>query len=552
MKYIILIIFFFTMLINSGAQERNKKATLILYNGKIITMTKDIPQAEAIAVSNNKIIYVGSNAEALKMKDVRSALIDLKGATVLPGLTDAHMHLISLGQSLVKLNVTGTASKDEVIKKVKEEAMKLIPGKWLTGEGWDQNDWPVKEFPDRKDLDEITKNNPVYLTRIDGHAAWVNSKALEMAHISETSKDPAGGKILKEPKSNKPTGILIDNAIEAVSKLIPPPTKDEIKNYVLKAMKHCVENGLTMVHDAGASVNDVKIYKELLDENKFLIRLYVMLSDDKETLDYYFAKGPEIGLKDDMLTIRAIKLYADGAMGSRGALFFEPYNDDPGNKGLAMIEESKLKELSNKAAGSGWQLCTHAIGDKAIFMTLNAYGEALKGHNDARFRIEHAQAVRLTDLDMFAKFNIIAAMQPIHATSDMYWAEKRIGPDRIKGAYAWRSFLNKNVVVAGGSDAPVESINPLLGIYAAVSRKDLKGYPEKGWYPEQKLTITEAIKIFTETPAYASFIEKSKGIIKEGYWADFTVLDKDITMLPASEIPNTKIIHTIVNGKIVY
>jgi predicted amidohydrolase YtcJ len=537
---------------NLGAKDTEVPATLILYNGNIITMVQQQPKAEAIVISKNAIIYVGSNDEALTMKNEKTKLIDLKDATVLPGLSDAHMHLISLGESLIQLNFAGTTSKEEIIAKVKERIAKLPSGKWLIGRGWDQNDWQIKEFPHYKDLDAVSPRNPVYLRRIDGHAAWINSRAMELAHINEQSKDPAGGSILREAGTNKPTGVLIDNAMDLVGKIIPSPTKDEIKNYVIGGMKHCAKDGLTMVHDAGASLTDINIYKELLDEDKLPIRLYVMIDDTPETLKYYFARKPEIGLKDSMLTIRAIKTYADGAMGSRGALFFKPYDDDSGNSGLAMNSQDRMEELSGKAFAKGWQLCTHAIGDKAVYMTLQAYGKALKGHNDARFRIEHAQVVRPDDIELFTQFDILASMQPVHATSDMYWAEKRIGAERIKGAYAWRNLLNQHVIIAAGSDAPVEDINPLLGIYAAVTRKDLQGFPEKGWYPEQTLSIMEAIKIFTETPAYAAFMEKNKGFIKKGYLADITVLDKDISTLPPEEIPKTKVIHTIVNGKIVY
>jgi len=534
------------------AEKTMNKATLILINGKVITMEEEKPKAEAVVISNNKIMLVGSNEDALKHRWKGARIVDLKGATVIPGLSDSHVHLIGLGKKLSQLNLVGTTSKEEILRKVKEEIKKLKEGEWLIARGWDQNDWEIKEFPTAEDLDRVSKEVPMYLTRIDGHAAWVNSKALNLAKIDQNTPDPSGGKILREDGSGKPTGILIDNAMDLVSKLIPKPNKQQLIDYVNKAMKQCVENGLTMVHEAGANLEEIELYKDLYRKKKLLLRIYVMISDEKKTLDYYLNRKPEGNLDDYYLIIRGIKLFADGAMGSRGAAFFEPYNDDPNNTGLILISKEKLAEIGKKALKNGWQVAVHAIGDKANNLVLETYSGILPKDNQARFRIEHAQVVRKEDIRLFYDYNIIASMQPIHATSDMYWAENRIGPKRIKNAYAWRDFLNNGVIIAGGSDAPVEEINPFLSIYAAVSRKDLKGFPEKGWYPEQNLNIWEALRIFTVNPSYAAFMEDIKGRIKAGYLADLTVIDKDIAEAAIDDIPKIRVLMTIVNGKVVY
>lgn len=526
-------------------------AELVIYNANVVTFDEEQERAEAIVVRGGKIEYVGSNEAALMYVDKTTKMMDLKGATVLPGFIDSHMHLTSLGASLSKLNLVGTTSKQQILGLIGEEAKKLKENEWLLGRGWDQNDWDVKEFPTARDLDSVVKDKPVCLTRIDGHAIWVNSKAMELAKIDDKTAAPEGGRIIRDKRSNKPTGIFIDNAEELITRAIPRVSKEQLRINVLKGMEECVRNGLTMVNDAGAVLDEIEIYKELKEQNKLMLRLYVMISDDDNTLKYYKGKGPELGTKDYMLMIRAIKLYADGAMGSSGAAFFEPYVDDPSNKGLFLIRKERLDNMVKLADSDNWQLCTHAIGDRAIYLTLDAYAKG-KRTKEARHRIEHAQVVRLADIVLFAKYNIIASMQPIHATSDMYWAEDRVGKERLKGAYAWRSFINGGVRVAGGSDAPVESVNPLLGIYASVTRKDLKGYPQGGWMPDQKLNIMEAVKLYTKDAAYASFMEKIKGVIKKGYLADFTILDKDITTIEFRQIPKIKVLNTIVGGKIVY
>ncbi len=551
-KLFLIFTFFFLTIPIFGANRMINKATLILINGKVITMDEKNLKAEGVVISDNKIMYVGSNEDALRYRWGGATVIDLKGATVIPGLSDAHVHLVSLGKNLSQLNLVGTTSKEEILRKAKEAIKKLKEGEWLIGRGWDQNDWEVKEFPTAEDLDKVSKEVPIFLIRIDGHAAWVNTKALNLANINENTPNPTGGKILREEGSRKPTGVLIDNAMDIVSKLIPKANKQQLIDYVNKAMKQCVEKGLTMVHEAGANLEEIQLYKNLYEEKKLLLRIYVMISDDKRTLDYYLKRKQESTLDDYYLIVRGVKLFADGAMGSRGAAFFEPYNDDPNNSGLMLISEERLTEIGKKALKNGWQIAVHAIGDKANNLVLKAYSEILPKNNQARFRIEHAQVVREEDIRLFSDYNIIASMQPIHATSDMYWAEDRIGPKRIRNAYAWRNFLNKGVIIAGGSDAPVEEINPFLGIYAAVSRKDLKGFPERGWYPEQSLNIWEALRIFTINPAYAAFMEDIKGRIKAGYLADLTVIDKDITDVAAEEIPKIKVLMTIVNGKIVW
>lgn len=549
--FMMVIIIISSILIVIAQPEVGDEVELVIYNANVVTLDNERERAEAIVVEGGKIKYVGNNEVALKYVGKGTKLMDVKGATVLPGFVDSHMHLTSLGASLSRLDLVGTRSKQQILELVQEEAKKLRENEWLLGRGWDQNDWDDKEFPTASDLDSVVKDKPVCLTRIDGHAIWVNSKAMELAKINEKTADPDGGRIVRDKRSNKPIGVFIDRAEELITRAIPAVSEEQLKKNILKGMVECVKNGLTMVNDAGAVLDEIKIYKELKEQNKLMLRLYVMISDDKNTLRHYRDKGPELGKKDHMLMIKAIKLYADGAMGSRGAAFFEPYNDDASNKGLLLITKDRLDKMVRLADSDNWQLCTHAIGDKAIYHTLEAYAKG-KGTKEARHRIEHAQVVRLAAIAMFKKYNIIASMQPIHATSDMYWAEDRIGKGRLKGAYAWRSFIDAGVIVAGGSDAPVESVNPLLGIYAAVTRKDLQGYPESGWMPEQKLNIIEAIELYTKNAAYASFMENIKGVIKKGYLADFTILDKDITKIEFEQIPKTKVLNTIVGGKVVY
>jgi len=542
--------FLFIMLIGCAA----KKADLIFKNANIITMDEKNPRAQAIAIRGDKILAVGSNQQIERFRGKGTEVLDLEGKTVVPGLIDAHMHLISLGKSLSILNFVGTSSLDEILKMVKGRVEKVKPGEWILGRGWDQNDWPIKEFPTRWDLDKVAPQNPVYLTRICGHMVWVNSKVLEMAGITKETKAPEGGKVIYDPSTGEPTGVFVDQAIDLVERVLPPPTYQQKKEYAKRAIQECLRVGLTEVHDASVDLEMVKIYKELLREGNLPLRLYLMLRGPGREVEAYLEKGPEIGLGDHRLTIRAIKLFADGSLGSRGAALLEPYSDDPGNRGLITINPDTAYGIMVRALERGFQVCTHAIGDSANRMVLNLIEKALKEHpkKDHRFRIEHAQVIAPEDIPRFAQLGVIPSMQPIHCTSDMYWAEERLGPERVKGAYAWRSLLDTGVRIPGGSDAPVESVNPLWGIYAAVTRQDHKGWPEGGWHPEQKVSREEALRMFTLDAAYGAFEEKIKGSLEKGKLADLTVLSKDIMTVPAPEILQTEVLMTVVGGRIVF
>jgi len=422
----------------------------------------------------------------------------------------------------------------------------------VTGRGWDQNDWERKSFPTWKDL-EGTESNPVFLERIDGHAAWLNAKALEECGIGPSTADPPGGRILRDARG-RPTGVLVDEAVELAARAIPEPSFDEQLARLQEAISLCNRYGLTGVHDAGVDSLGLELYRRLYREGKLDLRVYAMLSvEDRGFLKKNLALGPgeECG---GLLSIRAVKLFADGALGSRGAALIEPYSDDPGNRGLLVTPPDELRSLVREVMAAGFQPCIHAIGDRGNRLALDAIEEAVKatGRSDLRPRIEHAQVVAPADFDRFAELGVIASMQPTHATSDMPWAERRLGPERIKGAYAWRKLMDRGVHLALGSDFPVEKVDPMLGIYAAVTRQDLEGNPPGGWYPQERMTREEAIRGFTWEAAYASFAQDRRGSLEVGKDADLTVLDGDPFEVPASEIPKIQVLYTIVAGRIVY
>jgi len=558
-KGLVLIVSFlavgFLFSLSSCKEKLNPPADLVLLNGNIITVNDANPKAEAVAVMGSRIIKVGRNEEVRRFIGKGTKVIDLAGKTVVPGLIDAHLHFMSYGNTKRMLDLVGTESKEAILKMVAEKVKTTPPNKWIRGRGWDQNDWPKRErkFPNRYDLDRVAPKNPVLLTRIDGHAAWVNSVVIKMAGVTRNTPDPPGGKILRDEKG-EPTGVFVDSAMGLVERLVPPLTYEDKKENALIAMRECLAFGLTSAHDPGIGLEEIRAYKELIDSGRFDFRIYAMITGFSKAAEHYLKIGPEVGYGGNRLTVRSFKLFADGALGSRGALFFKPYNDDPGNCGLLTFDPEKAYDLMVKALRAGFQVCTHAIGMKGNAITLDLYERAFKTVKvkDPRFRIEHAQIVRAEDIPRFAKWGIIASMQPTHATSDMYWAEKRVGPDRLRYAYAWRSFLDAGVIVAGGSDAPVESPNPLWGIYAAVTRKDHKGWPPGGWHPEQCVSRMEALKMFTINAAYAAFEEKIRGSIEKGKLADFTILDKDIMSVPEDELWKVKALATIVGGKVVY
>lgn len=521
-------------------------ADLVVRGGHVYTVNPAHPTASAVAVKEGRILAVGDALQ--QFIGPATKVIDLQGATVIPGLIDSHAHMAGLGEGLEILDLREANSMENVLKQVRQAVAKAKPGEWIRGRGWDQTRWPGKEFPDRNYLNEAAPNHPVYLVRVDGHAAWANAKALGMAGVDEKTQAPRGGKILRNP-AGQITGILIDRAQSLVFRQIPPPTQQQVERRLKVAAEECARLGLTTIHDAGVGASIIAAYRTLEKRGELPVRAYLMIGGEGDLWKHYLANGPEIG---DRITVRAIKLAADGALGSRGAAMIEDYADDTGNRGLSLLQQEDILRVSKAAAAKGFQVCTHAIGDLANRMTLKAYGEALGGVNDKRFRVEHAQIIHPDDFPLFKQFSIIASIQATHATSDMRWAEDRIGEKRARGAYAWRTFLDTGVRIANGSDFPVEHPNPLLGFYASITRQDINGWPEGGWFPNQRLTREEALKSFTLDGAYAAFEEPQKGSLEVGKLADFLVLSKNIMEVPPKEIASTTVWMTFLGGKLVH
>ena len=500
-----------------------------------------------VLVNDGKIVAVDTLA-SLRAAHPGARVVDYGDATILPGLTDAHGHLYGLGLSLDTVPLYA-ASVDEVVARVKERAARAAPGDWILGRGWDQNRWPGKQFPMASVLDAAVPDHPVWLRRVDGHAGWANGAAMRAAGVTAATKDPEGGRIIRDANGN-PTGVFVDAAEALIDSKTPPPSFALRKQRVLAAAQTIAKNGLTEMHDAGADGATILAVRELIDEKRFPIRVYVMVGDDARLLDTWFRQGPLIDY-GGRLTVRSVKLYADGALGSRGAALLAPYNDDSGNVGLLVSRPEHLLDVARHARAAKFQVNTHAIGDRGVRNVLDAY-EGAGATPAERFRIEHYQVVARPDFARTARDGFIASMQPTHATSDMPWAEARLGPDRVKGAYAWRTLLNSGARLALGSDFPVEDVNPFFGLYSAVTRQDQNGNPPGGWTPEQRLTLAEAIRGFTLDAAYAAFEEGSRGTIEAGKLADFTVVEGDFFSTPVSELFKTKVKTTVVGGLVVY
>ncbi len=530
---------------------------LVLVNGTIYTVNENKPTAKALAISNGKITAIGRTDKILAGAGAGTRVVDLQGKTVVPGFIDAHGHLMGLGFSLQRLNFSGAKNYREVIDAVAAKAGSVPKGDWILGRGWDQNEWPSRSLPMHAPLSRSSPDHPVALTRIDGHALLVNRKAMEIAGIDRDSADPPGGRILHDDQG-EPTGVLLDRARGLVSRHIPPESVQARREAVSLAIRECLKYGLTSVHDAGVSGADIDLYKAMIDENAFDLHVYAMIrATNASTINRYFRSGPLIDY-GGKLTVRSVKAMMDGALGSRGAALFEPYSDDPGNSGLLIMKMEELRDLTLRALAAGFQVSTHAIGDKANHEALDAYQAALrtpylkKKARDARLRIEHAQVVALKDIPRFAELGVIPSMQATHATSDMGWVRDRLGGDRVAGSYAWRRFLNSGSRIANGSDFPVESPNPLWGFYAAVTRQNHDGTPAGGWRPGQLMTRLETLKSFTLDAAYAAFEEGAKGSIEVGKIADIVVLSADIMKIEAAQILSTRVTMTILGGKIVY
>ena len=532
-----------------------EKADVVYMNGNVYTVDEKNPKASALAIKDGRFLYVGSDVGVKTYVGKKTQVVDLKSKTVLPGLIDSHMHFSAIGELKKKLDVYWKP-KEEILELVSRAYQKARKGEWIEGFGWNQEVWTPPVFPTKQDLDNIAPDLPVYLERTDGHAAWVNSKALEMAGIVKKTPNPEGGEIIKDVKGD-PTGILTDTAANLVSRYIPALGKEKMLEALELAQEELLSNGITSGQDAGCDLEMPALLKHLYASGKLYLRLYVRLLIPQGSTtpgDEVYAKGRQIGLYENRLTIRGIKVFVDGALGSRGALMLEPYSDRAGYVGNQIVSEERLYALVKSAREAGLQVSVHAIGDGANRMALNVYERVLKEQPDPdhRFRIEHAQVVGLEDIPRFARLGVIPSMQTVHATSDMNMAEKRIGPSRIKGAYAWRKLLNSGSILANGTDAPVELINPFHGLYAAVTRKDRNGLPKGGWYPEERMTREEALKSYTIWAAYAAFEEKVKGSIEAGKLGDFVVIDKDYFACGESEIKDSRVLQTVLGGKVVY
>ena len=533
---------FLTMI---SCNPKKIKTDLIIYNATIYTVDHDFSTASSIVIDNGKIIAVGEDNDLL-IKYTAEAMIDAEGHYIYPGFFDAHCHFLSYGFSrLQRADLVGTKSYEEVLDRVRAHAEKN-DAEWIEGRGWDQNDWEEKSFPDREALDKLYPDRPVLLTRIDGHAALVNGEALRRAGI-HAETEVVGGEVRLE--NGKPSGILIDNAIELVSEIIPENDVKSKSAALKKAQEDCFAVGLTTVMDAGLEVKDILLIDSLHSNGLLKMKINAMLSAMDSTYIDILKKG---GIKTDHLHVNSIKLYADGALGSRGACMIAPYSDDPGNYGLIMYHEDFYREVLENALNYDFQVNTHAIGDSGNRYILDLYAEYLKGPNDRRWRVEHAQIVHPDDFNKFGEFNIIPSIQSTHCTSDMYWADERVGPERIKGAYAWQHLLAQNGWLANGTDFPIENISPLYTFYAAVSRKDLEGYPEGGFQVDEALSREEALRSMTIWAAKGAFEENEKGSLEEGKAADMVVLDKDLMKIPEHEIPGIKVLSTYVNGQLVY
>jgi predicted amidohydrolase YtcJ len=531
---------------------QQQPADLIVLNAKVYTADVNRPVAEAFAVRAGRIAFVGSARGALALAGPRTERLDLEGRTVIPGMVDAHAHLLGLGQALRTVDLVGTRSYDEVIARVVERAKTARPGEWIRGRGWDQNDWADTRFPTHQALSRAVPNNPVYLTRVDGHAALVNAKALELAQVTAATPDPAGGRFIRD-SAGKPTGVLVDGAQGVVGRVIPAASRAELREETLAAIAEANRWGLTGIHDAGVGAEGIAVYQDLAREGRYSLRNYVMIRGDDSALDTFLKRGPQLALFD-RLWIRSIKLWADGALGSRGAALLEPYADDPGNNGLITTSAERIKSVAVQALKAGFQLNVHAIGDRANRMVLDQFEAAFKEVPvaDHRFRIEHAQILRYQDIPRFAQLDVIPSMQGSHQTSDMYWVPNRLGWARAQGAYAWRSLLNTGVIIPNGSDFPVEAVNPLISFHSFVTRQDADNFPPGGWFPEQRTTRQEALWSITLWPAYAAFMENESGTLTAGKYADFVVLDRDIMTVAAEDILKTAVVMTVLGGHAVY
>ncbi|MDQ2658251.1 MAG: amidohydrolase [Bacteroidota bacterium] len=555
-----------SLLLLTACVSRQEPADLIVVGGRIYTVTDRQPVVEGVAVRNGKIVFAGTEEEALSFKGSSTRIIDLQGMIMTPGFIEGHGHIMGVGYNELELDLTAVKSYDELVLQVQKAVKKARPGEWIVGRGWHQDKWDkhpdkmVKGFQTHHLLSAISPDNPVFLSHASGHAALANAKAMEVAGVNQLSAEnlqsaltEEGGEIIRDELGN-PTGIFNENAMDLIARYIPENESSRNAEALKLALDACLRNGLTGFHDAGASQSTIDLFKEFRKNNKLSVRLYVMLGGARLARQW-FASGPEID-SDHFLTIRSIKLSCDGALGSRGAWLLEPYTDRPDFSGMATLPMDTVLAISREALKHGFQVCSHAIGDRANREVLNQYERALKENpevKDHRFRIEHAQHLNPSDIPRFAALGVIPSMQAIHMSSDRPWAIERLGEKRIReGAYMWQSLLKSGARVMNGTDAPVEPLNPVACFYAAVTRKTLKGVPSGGYEPEQKMTRDQALRSYTRDAAYGAFQEDVLGSIEVGHYADFTVFSKDIMTVKDDEILSAEVQMTIINGQVVY
>ena len=538
------------------------KADVVLFGGTVYTVDPDWKIATAVAIKGNEILATGSDSEIEAYIGPDTKKIDLAGKAVLPGLIDSHVNLVNYSGSLDSLDLVETTSAEEIAAMVRAKAEEIVPGEWILGYGWDHNVWPGRQFPTFEILDEAAPDNPVLLTRKDGHAGWVNSSAMKLAGITRATQAPSGGEIKRDAAGN-PSGVFVDAAMDMVEKSVPPMSHERLANLIEQAVDNCLAVGLTGGHNMsvppvvlGGELEHIEIIKGMIEEGRFPFRLYFHLSDGLENLDEVMAQGHQ-NHGDGRLIVRAVKCFADGSLGSRSAAMLDPYTDDPSTSGLVVLDEAQLTDVSIRALKAGFQVTTHACGDRGAQITLNAYEAALKAvpTEDHRLRMEHAQMLAPEDIPRFAQLGVIPSMQPTHFTSDTPWVIDRIGMERVKYAYAWRTMLNTGVYVPCGSDFPVENINPMFGFYSAITRKHQDGTPEEPYYPshfDEVMTREEVLKGFTIWAAKAAFSEDWLGSLEAGKRADLVVLDRDVMKVEPPEILGTKVVLTMVDGEVVY
>ena len=548
-----------TLLLFTFVPTQQSSADIVFKNGNVYTSNDKAAKAQAIAVKADKIVFVGTNEAAQKFIGPTTRVVDLKGSTVLPGFTDSHQHLSGVGFREMTLNLEFTTSLEDLLAKLKARVDQAKPGAWITGRGWIETHWTPAVFPTRGDLDKVSPNNPVILGRADGHGAVANSAALKLAGVDKNTPNPFGGEISKDKETGEPNGMLLDSAQGLVRRRVPDTTPEEAERAVVLGVKRDIELGWTQVQDAGGSFAEVDIFKKLYAAGTIKLRIYKAVYGPGPNATRLINEGPTIGAYGNRLTVRSIKVVSDGALGSRGAALLGPYTDAPDTSGFLTVKAEELRPMLVNALRKGIQVETHAIGDKANRFILDEYEAALKAVPaserkiaEPRWRVEHAQIVNPADIPRFAKLGIIPSMQPSHAIGDLFFAPKRLGIDRLAGAYAWESFIKSGIVVPGGSDAPVERGEPMIEFYAAVARKDQKGFSGEGWHPEEAVTRDQALRMFTIWPAYAAFEEKLRGTIEVGKLADLTILSADIMTIPAPEILKTRCVMTVINGEIVY